>query len=56
MIGCFKTKKNSLRKKVENDWADGYSLGVVGTPTFFVNNQKIEGSVPLSAWEQAINK
>lgn len=53
-IKCLGSEE--ARKKVENDWADGYSLGIVGTPTFFVNNQKIEGSVPLSAWEQVINK
>lgn len=47
---------SEIRKKVENDWADGYSLGITGTPTFFVDSQKIEGSVPLSAWEQVIIK
>ena len=47
---------DDARKKVENDWSDGYSLGVQGTPTFFVANQKIEGSAPLNAWEKVIIK
>lgn len=44
------------RKKVENDWADGYTFGLRGTPTFFVGNQKIEGAAPLDAWEKVIIK
>jgi len=43
-------------KKVENDWGDGFGLDLRGTPTFFVSGQKVEGAVPLSAWENVITK
>lgn len=37
--------------KINRDYADGVRFGVAGTPTFFVNGQKIEGVVPWEAWE-----
>jgi protein-disulfide isomerase len=32
------------------------NLGVKGTPTFFLNGEKIEGPAPLTYWEQRLNK
>jgi protein-disulfide isomerase len=40
--------------KVNRDYADGYRFGVEGTPTFFVNGQKVEGVVPFEVWENYI--
>ncbi len=40
--------------KVNRDYADGYRFGVAGTPTFFINGQKIQGVVPFSAWESFV--
>ena len=37
--------------KINRDYADGARFGVAGTPTFFINGQKIEGVVPWEAWE-----
>ncbi len=44
---------NSSRPKTEvnKDYADGYNAGVGGTPTFFVNGEKIEGVVPFEVWD-----
>ncbi len=44
---------NSNRPKVEvnKDYADGYGAGVGGTPTFFVNGEKVEGVVPFEIWD-----
>jgi len=42
--------------KVNRDYADGYRFGVGGTPTFFVNGQKIEGVVPWEAWEKYVKQ
>ena len=42
--------------KVNRDYADGYRFGVGGTPTFFINGQKIEGVVPFDAWEKFIKQ
>jgi protein-disulfide isomerase len=37
--------------KINRDYADGVRFGVGGTPTFFINGQKIEGVIPWEAWE-----
>ncbi len=37
--------------KVNQDYVDGYKFGVGGTPSFFVNGQKVEGVVPFDVWE-----
>ncbi|KKU27308.1 MAG: Periplasmic thiol:disulfide interchange protein DsbA [Candidatus Magasanikbacteria bacterium GW2011_GWA2_46_17] len=36
---------------VNRDYADGYKFGVVGTPTFFVNGDRVQGIVPWEVWE-----
>jgi len=40
---------------VTADYLAGAQAGVDGTPTFFVNGQKVEGVVPLSAWQGYLN-
>lgn len=42
--------------KINRDYADGVRFGVAGTPTFFVNGQKVEGVVPWEAWEGFIKQ
>lgn len=42
--------------KVNRDYADGYRFGVGGTPTFFVNGQKVEGVVPFAVWEKYVKE
>lgn len=39
---------------VDADFADGVRLGVRGTPTYFVNGQKIEGVYPMEVWEKVM--
>lgn len=40
---------------VSADLAEGSQLGVTGTPTFFINGQRLVGAQPFSVFEQAIN-
>lgn len=40
---------------VVDDTADGARAGVVGTPTFFFNGQKVEGSIPFTIFNQIID-
>ena len=40
--------------EIEQDFTDGVSAGVRGTPTFFVNGHKIEGAIPYDVWVQII--
>ena len=40
---------------VEDDIADGRAAGVTGTPTFFVDGQRLVGAAPLEKFEAAID-
>jgi len=45
----------NIKVAVNKDFADGYRFGAGGTPTFFINGEKVEGVVPFSAWELFLN-
>lgn len=49
---CLDSSAASI--KVNRDYADGYRFGVAGTPTFFVNGQKVQGVVPWEEWEKLV--
>jgi protein-disulfide isomerase len=49
---CIDSKK--YLAQIQKDYSDAQSLGVTGTPTWYVNGVKIEGEVPLSMWEKLI--
>lgn len=42
------------KDKVDKDVSDAKGLGVSGTPVFFFNGQKVEGSIPAETFEQVI--
>lgn len=44
----------AMRGRVLRDQEEGKKLGVTGTPGFFINDQKIEGAQPFSAFKAAI--
>jgi protein-disulfide isomerase len=46
---------DDFTEEVVNDLADGVNAGVRGTPTFFVNGVKVEGSVPFSVFTELIH-
>lgn len=39
---------------INKEYIEALALGVRGTPTFFINGLKVEGVVPLSAWEELL--
>jgi protein-disulfide isomerase len=45
----------NVAAEVAADLADGVAAGVVGTPTFFFNGQKIEGAIPFSTYNDLIH-
>ena len=47
-------KSNRYRSEVNKDYRDGKKAGVSITPTFFVNNIKLQGDIPLQAFEQVL--
>lgn len=46
--------KNKYVKKIQQDYEEGFNLGVRATPTFFVNRIQISGAMPLDVLEQAV--
>jgi protein-disulfide isomerase len=49
---CFDGEKYA--QKVSDDLTSGQTAGVTGTPTFFVNGQKIVGAQPYETFKQTI--
>jgi protein-disulfide isomerase len=41
--------------EVNKDYFDGVAAGVRGTPTFFINGQKVEGAVPFEMWKKYLD-
>lgn len=51
---CFADADGSQEALVRADMADGQAAGVSGTPTVFVNGQRIVGAQPYAVFEAAI--
>ena len=49
---CLDSSKYA--SEIQKDVQDGQAAGVSGTPTFFVNGNKVVGAQPYSVFEQAI--
>lgn len=47
---CLGTNKVST--EINKDYTDGYRNGVEGTPTFFINGEKVQGVISLEAWDK----
>ena len=43
---CLESGKNA--QEVQKDYSDGVSYGVQGTPSFFINDVKVQGAQPFS--------
>ncbi|MBN2469909.1 MAG: DsbA family protein [Anaerolineae bacterium] len=44
------------RAEIENDFAEGLSYGVRGTPAFFINGRAVVGAQPLATFQQIIDE
>ncbi len=42
--------------RIQRDVADGHALGVRGTPTFFLGNERIEGPLDYAQFAQLLNR
>ena len=49
---CIQNQK--YNKEITEDVQDGVALGVQGTPTYFVNQQKVEGVLDIAGWDQIL--
>ena len=52
--GCLDSGKYSA--EVIQDYEDGIGLGVIGTPTFFINGYRISGSIPSEIFTRLIEQ
>jgi protein-disulfide isomerase len=43
-----------FREDLERDMSEGRSLGVTGTPTFFINGRRLVGSQPVEVFREAV--
>jgi protein-disulfide isomerase len=50
---CLSTDEHS--DEIENDFSQGLSYGVGGTPAFFINGRPIVGAQPIAAFQQVID-
>lgn len=51
---CFNNKKYA--KEIEKDFADGAKLEITGTPTWFINGERVEGNIPYNIFISIIEK
>ncbi len=47
--------KHLTLAEIQKDYAMGAAAGVTGTPTWFVNNYKLEGAITLDSWQKLID-
>lgn len=52
LASCLKA--STTQTEIQRDLADGIRFGVRGTPTFFLDGNKIEGVLPLENWEKIL--
>ena len=51
---CLDSEKYG--SKVEKDFQDGVEVGVMGTPTFFINGKRTSGAIPFEEFDQLVKK
>ncbi|MDH5657421.1 MAG: DsbA family protein [Spirochaetia bacterium] len=49
-------KDESILKEISEDISYGQSLGVTGTPAFFINGRMLSGALPFSEFEAIISE
>jgi protein-disulfide isomerase len=45
-----------MAEEVQKDFQEGMRLGIRGTPTFFINGQRLVGALPYQAFRQVIEQ
>ena len=50
------TQDSQIIELVRKDQGEGISLGVTGTPTFFINGKKVVGALPFDKFKQVIDE
>lgn len=45
-----------IADRIQKDIDDGHELGVEATPTFFINNERMEGGLPLDQFKKKLDE
>ncbi len=53
VIACM--HESNTKAIVNRDFLAGVAAGVRGTPTFFVNGEKVEGAIPYDIWKRFLD-
>lgn len=53
-ISCLDGREHA--EEIEADYQEGLAAGVFGTPTFFFNNEKVQGSLPADILRGVVEK
>lgn len=53
---CFTKNKEKEGAIVDKNFRSGQSLGVTGTPAFFINGRRLSGALPASTFKQIIDE
>jgi protein-disulfide isomerase len=54
LVTDFDAKYAATLESVKSEIALGKQLGVMATPTFFINGKKVDGALPPQYFQQAI--
>jgi protein-disulfide isomerase len=46
----------AMAQEVQKDFQEGATLGVRGTPTFFINGLRLVGALPFQSFKQVIDQ
>jgi len=52
---CYKSPK-AMEAKIDKNFQSGASLGVTGTPAFFINGRRLSGAMPYSEFKRIIDQ
>lgn len=52
-VTCLSTEK--FKDRVQSDFEEAQRLGLLGTPTFFINGRMVVGSQPPDQWRELLN-
>jgi protein-disulfide isomerase len=47
---------SKFKDRIQKDSAEGMKVGANGTPTFFINGNKVEGAQPFDAFKAVIDR
>jgi protein-disulfide isomerase len=54
LVRCMSDQATAVA--INQDYTTGYNLGVEGTPTYFVNGERVEGAMSFQIWDNFLKQ